>query len=161
MSSKAAKLEKQKRSRKKEKVKAVNPMVSLAKIPHILILLAYIFFVTFTPNWMALDTNAPKFMSLAILNLLAFVYLLSSKEFKVGTGTMLRFFSTNTGLVYTGFLVMSIAVVHPGHQHQRVHTELRQDFSVFSAAYIISAILMQDMRLVSVDCICGNRHTAV
>lgn len=146
MSNKAIK--KQKRLKKKDKTQKDSPIVSLAKIPHIIILLAYIFFVTFTPNWMALDTNAPKFMSLAIINLFSFIYLLSSKEFKVGTGSMLRFFTTNSGLAYTGFLVMSLLSLTQAINTNEFILNFGKVFSVFSAAYIISAILMQDMRLI-------------
>ncbi len=146
MSNKAKK--KLKHTRKNDKVQQESVVLSLAKIPHILILLAYIFFVTFTPNWMALDTNAPKFMSLAVLNLVSFIYLISTKEFKVGTGSMLRFFTTYSGLAYTGFLVMSLLSFTQVINTNEFILNFGKVFSVFSATYIISAILMQDMRLV-------------
>ena len=85
-----------------------EPWIKVSQIPFGIIILAYIFVGTFTPNWMALDTNATKFMTLAFLNLGTFLYLLTCKDVRKNPGVLQQFFDTKLGLAYTGFLVVAL-----------------------------------------------------
>jgi len=73
---------KQKKLRKKQQQK---PSIQPRDLLFGLIIAAYIFVPTFTPNWMSLDTNTPKFFMTALLNLVVFVILLANGYFKEKT----------------------------------------------------------------------------
>lgn len=137
--------EKRKRHNKKA---ARKPLIELSQIPSALIVLAYIFIVTFTPNWMALDTNSTKFMTLSMLNLVSFLYLLGNRSIRQEPGTFLKFFSTNVGLVYTGFLIVTLLSFTQAINILESVLNFAKIFSVFSAVFILSVLLMRDLRLV-------------
>ncbi len=139
------KYEKRKRHNKRAPRK---PLIELSQIPPALIVLGYIVVVTFTPNWMALDTNATKFMTLSMLNLVSFLYLLSNRGIRQEPGMLLKFFSTNVGLVYTGFLVVTLLSFTQAINILESVLNFAKIFSVFSAVFILSVLLMRDLRLV-------------
>lgn len=136
-----------KRSRRDKKPPR-KPLIQVSQIPPALFILAYIFIVTFTPNWMALDTNATKFMTLSMLNLVAFLYLVTSREIRREPGILLKFFNTNVGIVYTGFLVMNLLSFIPAINILEAVLHFSKVFSVFTAAFILSVLLMRDLRYV-------------
>jgi putative inorganic carbon (hco3(-)) transporter len=125
-----------------------KPLFQVSQIPPAIIILAYIFIVTFTPNWMALDTNATKFMTLSMLNLVAFVYLITDREIHREPGMLLKFFTTNVGIVYTGLLVMNLLSFIPAINILESVLHFSKVFSVFTAAFILSVLLMRDLRYV-------------
>ncbi len=112
------------------------------------IILAYIIVVTFTPNWMALDTNSTKFMTLSILNLVSFIYLVTNDEIRREPGTLMKFFTTNVGIVYTAFLVLALLSFTQAINILEAILHFAKIFSVFSAVFILSVLLMRDIRLV-------------
>ena len=134
--------------RRHNKKASGKPLIEPAQIPSALIVLAYIFIVTFTPNWMALDTNSTKFMTLSMLNLASFLYLIGNKSIRQDPGTMLKFFNTNVGLVYTGFLIMTLLSFTQAINILESVLNFAKIFSVFSAVFILSVLLMRDLRLV-------------
>ena len=85
-----SKTNKKKVQEKKKKVK-VPASKPLDVIPGIIMLL-YILAPTYTPNLMAFDTNAPKFLALALVNLIAFILLLNYKPVRSQPGIFGNFF---------------------------------------------------------------------
>ena len=136
--------EKRKRHNKRVPQK---PLIEPSQIPPALIVLAYIFIVTFTPNWMALDTNSTKFMTLSMLNLVSFLYLLFNQSIRQEPGTLLKFFNTNVGMVYTGFLIVTLLSFTQAINIIESVLNFAKIFSVFSAVFILSVLLMRDIRL--------------
>ncbi|MFO7874494.1 MAG: O-antigen ligase family protein [Bacteroidales bacterium] len=134
--------------RHKYKKEPRKPLIAPSIIPGAIIILAYIFIVTFTPNWMALDTNATKFMTLSMLNLVAFIYLLSDRGIRQEPGILLKFFTTNVGIVYTGFLVMNLVSFIPAINIVESVLHFSKVFSVFTATLILSVLLMRELRYV-------------
>ena len=137
-----------KNRRQKYKKEPRKALIEASMLPGGLIILAYIFIVTFTPNWMALDTNATKFMTLSILNLVAFIYLLSDRSIRQEPGILLKFFTTNVGIVYTGFLVMNLLSFIPAINIIESVVHFSKVFAVFSAVFILSVLLMRELRYV-------------
>lgn len=107
---------------------------------------AYIFIPTFTPNLMAFDTNAPKFLALALVNLIAFITLMFHVKTKQNPGYYRIFFNTWVGLVYTGFLIASLLSFFNAINGIEWLKQITKIFTVFSAVYILSVILSQDNR---------------
>ncbi len=69
-----------KQEKKGHAVKKTSGLQPRTDIPLALVILAYILIPNFAPNLMAFDTNAPKFLGLALVNLVAFFILLSRKQ---------------------------------------------------------------------------------
>jgi putative inorganic carbon (HCO3(-)) transporter len=111
-----------------------------------LVILAYILIPTFTPNLMAFDTNAPKFLAMAIVNLLAFITLFTNEQIRQQPGSLGFFFKTGVGLVYLGFLAASLLSLVNAINILESLLQLTKVFTVFSAVYILSVILMRDLR---------------
>ncbi|KAF0129300.1 MAG: hypothetical protein FD155_2528 [Bacteroidetes bacterium] len=134
---------------KNDNAKALsNPLIKASELPYLLILLAYILITTFTPNWMALDTNAPKFMTLSFVNLAAFIFLLTNKELQSKPASYLKFFKTNIGLAYSGFLIMSLLSFTQAINLKESVLQFSKLFTVFSATYIVSVIFLHNLRLI-------------
>ena len=111
-----------------------------------LVILAYIIIPTFTPNMMAFDTNAPKFLALALVNLAGFIFLLSSKQVRQNPASMGYFFKTWIGIAYAGFLLISLLSFINALSLSESIMQFTKIFTVFSAVYIISVILIKDLR---------------
>ncbi len=127
-------------------------VMSRKPTPHILpalIILAYVFVVTFTPNARALDTNATRFMTLSAINLVAFLYLVFNREGFLKPGLLKKFFTNNVGLVYAGFLITSLLSFTQAINLQESVLHAAKAFSVFSAVLLFWVILMRDIRYVN------------
>lgn len=139
----------QRRSGKKSRNRPTNPI----SIPATILLLVYIFIPTFTPNLMTLDTNTSKFLSLAIINLLAFLYLFTNKEIRQHPGYLRAFFHTGTGLAYAGFLITSLLSFTQAINLTESVLQFAKLFSVFSAAWFITVMVIRDLRLIRIAAI--------
>jgi putative inorganic carbon (hco3(-)) transporter len=114
-------------------------------IPLALVTLAYIFIPNFTPNLMAFDTNAPKFLALSLVNLVGFAVLLSRYKFHENPGRMGVFFKTYVGLVYSGFLVFSLLSFFNAINLTESLLQFVKIFTVFSTVFILFMILKENM----------------
>ncbi len=132
-----------------------KPLVEPSMIPYGFIILAYFLVVTFTPNWMALDTNATKFMTLSFLNLLAFGYLWTRPDIKGQPGVLMRFFDTRAGLAFGFFMVAVLLSFTQATNILESVLHFTKLFSVFVATFIIAVILMRDMRYVKMVVVLG------
>ena len=124
-------------------------------IPYGILILTYFLVVTFTPNWMALDTNATKFMTLSFLNLLSFGYLLTRPDIKGQPGVLMRFFDTRAGLALGLFLLVVLLSFTQSINLLESVLHFTKLFSVFMATFIISVILMRDIRYVKMVVVLG------
>lgn len=123
-------------------------LLTLEQLKDSFIILLYIFVVTFTPNWMSLDTNTTKFLTLSLVNLLAFFYLITSPDIRNQPGIFLKVFKTNVGFVYAGFMVMTLLSFTQAINIHESIIHFSKTFSVFSGAIFLSVILMRDLRYV-------------
>ncbi len=144
------------KNRRSKYRKEKKPLFKASQIPFGLIILAYIFVVTFTPNWMALDTNTSKFMTLSILNILSFSYLLSRREIKGEPGLLMRFFDTRAGIAYGAFMVLVLVSFTQAINIHEAVLQFTKLFSVFAAVFILSVILMRDIRYVKMIAVLGT-----
>jgi putative inorganic carbon (hco3(-)) transporter len=111
-----------------------------------LVILAYIIIPTVTPNLKAFDTNAPKFVALACVNLLAFLALLTEKEIRQQPASLGNFFKTRVGLVYAGFLAACLLSFFNAINVLESVIQMAKVFTAFSAVFILSVIFMRDLR---------------
>jgi len=126
---------------------------NVGELPYLLIILAYIIVVTFTPNWMAVDTNATKFLTLSLVNVLSFLVLLLHRSSRTESESIFRIFNTNLGLVYLGFLVLSLLSFTQAINLVESVLHFSKIFSVFTAAWIVGYVFMNYPGLL--------RHTSI
>jgi O-antigen ligase/TolA-binding protein len=111
-----------------------------------LILIAFGYITVLTPNMMAFDSNGPKFMTLAILNLVVFVYLFTRKEIRQNTDFSLSFFKSWTGIFYVGLMIVSVLSFIKAINVLESILHFCKIFTVFSTAYLVSVIIRIDRR---------------
>jgi O-antigen ligase/Tfp pilus assembly protein PilF len=122
------------------------PGPSLALLPG-LIILGYMLIPTYTPNLSAFDTNAPKFLALALVNLAAFILLLTDHKLRQYPDEFTAFFKSGIGWVYTGFLVATLLSMLNAINLNESVVQLAKIFSVFTAVYILSIVIRRDIKL--------------
>ena len=123
--------------------KAITPPL---RISYTILLLAYTLITIVTPNLYTLDSNGPKFLSLSILNLISFFFLLSRKELRTEPKLFWSFFMNKIGLVYTLFIGMILISFTKAINIPESILSFSKYFTVFSAAYILSILLRSDKR---------------
>ena len=130
----------------KAKVQVDKVATPPLKVSYIIILLAYALITVITPNLRALDSNGPKFLSLSILNLISFIFLISRKELRTEPKLFWSFFMNKIGLAYT--LLMGIILISFTKAINIPESILSfsKYFTVFSAAYVLSILLRSDNR---------------
>lgn len=115
-------------------------------IPLGVVVLAYILIPTYTPNLTTFDTNAPKFLALSLMNLVGFITLFTQRNIRRQPGAMALFFKTGPGIAYAGFLAASLLSFFNALNLTESLFQFTKVFTVFSATYILSVILMHDPR---------------
>ena len=111
-----------------------------------LILLGYSFITVLTPNLNTLDSNGPKFYTLALLNMVAFILLLVGRRLNPKQEFFGSFFRNRIGFVYTLFLVVSLISFSKAINIHESILHFSKLFTVFSAAVIVSVILREHRR---------------
>jgi len=112
-----------------------------------LIILAYAFIAVLTPNLNTYDSNGPEFLSLSILNILSFGFLVMRKKLTADKEFLSYFFRNRIGLVYSLFLLIALlSFVKSVNVLESILT-FSKLFTVFSAAFILSILFRSDKRL--------------
>jgi O-antigen ligase len=119
-----------------------SAMPTKTELYFLLLLLAYVLVVTFTPNWMAVDTNATKFLSLSVVNLFGFTLLLVNKTSRNPSNSIYKLLDTNLGLVYLGFLVFTVLSFTQAINIVESFLHFSKIFSVFTAAWVVGYIFV-------------------
>jgi putative inorganic carbon (hco3(-)) transporter len=116
------------------------------KLIHIVLLIAYGFVTVLTPNLNTLDSNGPKFLTMALLNLLTFAYLFSLKEKKAPPALFSSFFINAIGAVYTLLMVISLFSFINAFNKIEAVLHFAKIFTTFSAAFLVSNLVLSEKR---------------
>lgn len=111
-----------------------------------LILLAYGYVTVLTPNLNTFDSNGPKFLSIALLNLVVFAYLFTRKEIRQNAERSLVFFRSGAGILYVLLMVVSLLSFIKAINVLESILHFCKIFTVFSAAYLVSVVVASDRR---------------
>ena len=106
-----------------------------------LILLAYGFITVLTPRLNAFDSAGTKFLALAILNLVAFFFLLLHQKQQPPSRIFSVFFSTRLGFLYGLFLAVNLLSFLKAVNPAESLLSFTKLFTVFSAVLIIATFL--------------------
>lgn len=126
-------------AKKKETANRLNP-------GWYILVMAYLFVPVFTPNFYTFDSAGPKFLALAILNLVSFVVLLSDRQFSARPEVRSGFFRNYTGMAYTLFLVITLLSFFSAINLNEAVLNLVRISTVFATTWILFVIFSSDHR---------------
>ena len=111
-----------------------------------LFLILYVLVPVITPDFGCLDSNGPKFLMLAVLNLAAVTFIALRKGMKATLQIQTGFFNTLTGLAYTTLLLISLLSVVKAVNLPESILQLSKAFTIFCSACILILIIKKDSR---------------
>ena len=106
------------------------------------LLIAYGYVTVITPNWMAFDSNATKFYTFAILNLVVVALVFFVKEFRERTQVLFGFFTNKIGIAYSLIMVMALLSFSKAINTEEAILHFFKIFTAFSAAWMVSALVI-------------------
>ena len=136
----------EKKSTKGNKYQAKIQKEAPLNFMYSIILLAYGYVTVLTPNLDTFDSNGPKFLSIALLNLVVFAYLFTRNEIKQNPSISLGFFKSVAGISYTLLMVVSLLSFFKAINVNESILHFCKIFTVFSAAYLVSVVVSKDKR---------------
>ena len=120
----------------------VQPQNTSIKWLATFLLIAYGYVTVITPNWMAFDSNATKFYTFAILNLVVVALVFFVKEFRERTQVLFGFFTNKIGIAYTLIMVMALLSFSKAINTEEAILHFFKIFTAFSAAWMVSALVI-------------------
>ena len=117
-----------------------KPVNGSLKPTYSILLLAYLLAPVFTPNFFTLDSAGPKFVTLALLNLVSFFVLLFDKGFRHRPELKSGFVLNLIGLAYSLFLLVSLLSFFQAYNLSESVVNYSKLSSVFAATYILYVI---------------------
>ena len=121
---------------------AAQPQDTSIKWLATFLLIAYGYVTVITPNWMAFDSNATKFYTFAILNLVVVALVFFVKEFRERTQVLFGFFTNKMGIAYTLIMVMALLSFSKAINIEEAILHFFKIFTAFSAAWMVSALVI-------------------
>jgi putative inorganic carbon (hco3(-)) transporter len=121
---------------KKASAKAKEPI----RITYYLLLFAYLFIPAYTPNFYTLDSNGPKFVAIALLNIISLIVFLTDRDFRKRPELRSGFFLNFIGLAYSLFLMVSLVSFFQAITISESIINFSKLFSVFAASYSLFVI---------------------
>jgi O-antigen ligase len=105
-----------------------------------LLMLAYPLVPVLVPNFDSFDSNGPKFLALAILNLAAFAVLFADADYRNRPEVRLRFFRNYIGIAYALFLVISLLSFFNAINLVESLLNMIKTLTIFASAYVLYVI---------------------
>ena len=110
------------------------------------LLIAYGYVTVLTPNWMAFDSNATKFYTFAILNLVVVGLVFFIKEFRERTQLLFGFFTNKIGIAYCLIMVLALLSFTKAIDIEEAILHFFKIFTAFSAAWMVSALVIYNKK---------------
>jgi O-antigen ligase len=101
----------------------------------------------FTPQMEAFDSNGPKFLSLAILNLMVFSFIFTRKEFKENPLAVTGFFRSRAGIVYTLLILISLLSFVKSINLNESIIYFCKSITIFISCYFVALLVSSDRRI--------------
>ena len=110
------------------------------------LLIAYGYLTVLTPNWMAFDSNASKFYTFAILNLVVVALIFLVKDFRERTKVLLGFFTNKIGIAYSIVMVFALLSFTKAIDIEEAILHYSKVFIAFTAAWMVSALVIYNKK---------------
>lgn len=117
-----------------------KPVNGSIKPTYSILLLTYLLAPVFTPNFYTLDSAGPKFVTLALLNLVSFFVLLYGNDFRNRPELKSGFFLNLIGLAYTAFLVVCLLSFFQAYNLSEAVVNFTKISTVFASTFILYVI---------------------
>ena len=111
-----------------------------------LLLIAYGYVTVITPNWMAFDSNASKFYTFAILNLVVVAMVFLIKDFRERTQVLFGFFNNKIGIAYSIVMVFALLSFTKALDIEEAILHYSKIFVTFTAAWMVSALVIYNKK---------------
>jgi putative inorganic carbon (hco3(-)) transporter len=111
-----------------------------------LILLVYALAPVLTPNLGALDSSVSKFLVLAIINMAAYIFILSRKNPSTISLDHQSFFTNPIGIAYSFFLLLTLLAFTKAITVTESIVQFCQIFTIFYCTIILMMILKRDKK---------------
>ena len=111
-----------------------------------LLLIAYGYVTVITPNWMAFDSNASKFYTFAILNLVVVAMVFLIKDFRERTQVLFGFFNNKIGIAYSIVMVFALLSFTKAIDIEEAILHYSKIFVTFTAAWMVSALVIYNKK---------------
>ncbi|MFZ4520332.1 MAG: O-antigen ligase family protein [Bacteroidales bacterium] len=135
---------------KKIRVLEKQANVVAMEISPLLVLLAYALLAVITPRFDAYDASGPKFLSLSILNLGTFLFIMLNKRMIAGSNGIELFFRNRIGMVYTIFIGLVLLSFLKSVNIPESVLSFSKFFTVFGAVFNISLLLRHDKKYLKI-----------
>jgi tetratricopeptide (TPR) repeat protein len=109
-----------------------------------LLVLSYGYITVLTPNLMTLDSSGPKWLSLSILNLLGWFYILYQRNSDPKWASPFRFFEARAGIIYGALMLSMLLSFTQAINVVESLMTFAKLFTTFSAAWITSLLLIRN-----------------
>ena len=110
------------------------------------LLIAYGYVTVITPNWMAFDSNASKFYTFAILNLVVVAMVFLIKDFRERTQVLFGFFNNKIGIAYSIIMVFALLSFTKAIDIEEAILHYSKIFVTFTAAWMVSALVIYNKK---------------
>ncbi len=111
-----------------------------------IVLALYGYVTVFTPNWRTFDSNGPKFMTLSMLNILVFTYLLLNKEYKLGDWIKQTFFKSKIAISYSLMMFFALLSLIVAYNKGEAILHYAKVLTPFVGAILIAFIVYHDRK---------------
>lgn len=105
-----------------------------------ILLIAYLVIPAFAPSFHVIDSSGPKFLALAILNLLAVLVFMTNHDYRSRTEIRNGFFFNYIGFFYTIFVIISLLSFFQAINLPESVVVFSKLLSVFTATYVLYVI---------------------
>lgn len=106
------------------------------------LLIAYGYVTVLTPNWLAFDSNAPKFYTFAILNLVVSVIVFAIKDFRENNKILFGFFTNKIGIAYSVMMFFALLSFTKVINVEEGVLHFFKVFTAFSAAWMVASMVI-------------------
>ncbi len=111
-----------------------------------ILLLVYGFITVVTPNMRTFDSNGPKFLTLAALNLLVFAYFFFVSPQRKERSRLFRFFGSNVGLAYGLMILMALLSFFKAWNISESILHFSKVFTTFTATWMVCLLVLRDKK---------------
>ncbi len=131
---------------KSKRIKNQRASLDINHIFFSLILIAYGFVTVLTPNLRTLDSNGPKFLSIAVLNLIVFMFIFFRKDRNLARWAFGGFFRNPVAIAYSLLMVFSLLSFTVAINVNESILHFAKIFTIFGAAWMIAVMIRHDNR---------------
>ena len=124
----------------KKHIPGKKQVKSSLKPSYYLLLMAYIIIPVVVPNFNTFDAAGPKFLALALLNLIGFIILFADSDYTKRPEFRSQFFRSFIGIAYTLFLCISLLSFINAINLTEALLNFIKTLTVFATTYILFVI---------------------